>query len=597
MYRDLCFIFSHSDRVRFILLIILMLLGSFIEMATLGAVPLYVSALIGHAGAQGGSQLAFFLGKLGSSDRNALAAWGGLALASLFLFRTVYFMFNYMMQERVLRNRQIALGSRIFSAYMNAPYTSIRMMNSSTVINNVSSETERLINQMLDPALNLVRNTVVALTILGLLLWFDPIVSLVSFTVLGISGCAFMTFAHRRMKTLGEQGHLGRQAAIKAVSEGIGIFKEATILGCKNAFIARLHKTMERQAYPLRISNTMQKCLWPFMELLTVAVLLGSMAAMLLFGRDVESAAPTLALLTVCLARMKGCLTEIMFYFSTLRYNASVLASVAKELRTLENAARPQAQNKTAPAPALKTLLEVKDLAFTFPDAAQPLLHNVNMAIPQGASAAFVGPTGSGKTTMADIILGLLPPTSGSVLADGVDIAENPAAWQGQIGFVPQEIYLLDASIRENIALGIPQDEVDENALYAAINAASLQDFIASLPNGVGTVVGERGMRISGGQRQRIGIARALYRNPSILVFDEATSALDAETEAAVVSAMETLREKHTLIIVAHRLTTIERCKPIFFFDRQLVAKFDSFAELDAAMPDFTATHNKRKET
>lgn len=594
MFRDFCYLFNQKDRIRFLLLLVLMLGGSFLEMATLGAVPLFVATLLGQGDARTPRFISDWLAQ-SNADLETIAVRGGMALFLLFLMRTAYFTLNYAFQERVLRNRQIALGSRVFRACMAAPFAMIRCRNSSTIVNNISNETERLINAMLDPMLNLVRNSVVALTILGLLIWFDPIVSLTSFVILGIAGCTFMVFVQRRMKTLGATAHEGRLGAVKAISEGIGIFKEATILGNKGFFTARLHRSLEQQIKPIRTSNTMQKCLWPSMELLTVAVLLGAMAVMLLSGRAINSAAPTLALLTVCLARLKGCLTEIMYFFSLLKYNASVLESIASDLRTLENAADfTELETQKECTITFKDKITAQNVTFTYPDGKASVLSNISFEIAKGSSAAFVGPTGSGKSTMADLLLGLFKPDSGTIQVDGRNIFEHIHDWQGQIGFVPQDICLLDDTIRANIALGVSHENVDTEALRRAIKAASLDDFVDSLPNGDLTIVGERGTRISGGQCQRIGIARALYRNPSILVFDEATSALDSGTEAAVVSAIEKLKGTHTMIIVAHRLTTVKSCNAIYYFDKQNVEKYNSLEELMSAKPAFAAPTQKK---
>lgn len=215
--------------------------------------------------------------------------------------------------------------------------------------------------------------------------------------------------------------------------------------------------------------------------------------------------------------------------------------------------------------------LSIENLVFSYPDASEPVLKDVSFQIECGSSVGFVGTTGSGKTTMAELILGLFTPGQGKITVDGKDIQANLPGWQALLGFVPQDIYLLDDSIRANVALGIAPEDVDEGALQDALASAQLGDFIASLPEGDRTVVGENGVLLSGGQRQRIGIARALYRKPSVLVFDEATSALDNDTEAAVVSAIEALRGTHTLIIVAHRLTTIASCNKVYRFEHGTV--------------------------
>jgi ATP-binding cassette subfamily C protein len=224
--------------------------------------------------------------------------------------------------------------------------------------------------------------------------------------------------------------------------------------------------------------------------------------------------------------------------------------------------------------------IELIDVSFRYSDKGPETLHRVTMSIPSGSAIGIIGSSGAGKSTLVDVILGLLRPTQGSVLVDGADIAENPAGWQRLIGYVPQSIYLSDNTIRNNVAFGIPEAHIDDKAIARAIRAAQLDGFVATLPDGVNTFVGERGVRLSGGQRQRIGIARALYHDPQLLVLDEATSALDTETEAGVMEAVNALHGAKTLIVVAHRLSTISNCDRIYRLERGQVAKVGTFAEV-----------------
>ena len=559
MYADFCYIFSRSDRLRFVLLVVLMLIGSLIEMATLAAIPIFVSGLMNGLDER---LLRFF------SQEN-FPLHGSMVLLCLFSVRTVYFMTLHWFQERILRNRQIALGSRIFNAYMQVPYGIVRGINSNRLINSVSSETERLIDGVLSPLTSLIRNGFVTLAILFLLTFFDWKVSLSAFGLLALFGGAFMLLSRRRIEQQGRLAHSARMSVIKLLTEGLHTLKEAIILGCRGNFTKKLHKELEQQAMALRMLNTTQKNLWPAMELLTVLVLVGTFAVLLAGGRTPQMVAPTLVLMAASLARLKGCITEMMLFFSTLRYNSSALAALAKDLRRLE--ADMVEFPDVVERMDFKDKLSIERLSFAYPDASEPVLKDVSFQIECGSSVGFVGTTGSGKTTMAELILGLFTPSQGKITVDGKDIQDNLPGWQALLGFVPQDIYLLDDTIRANVALGVAPEEVDEDALRNALASAQLSDFIASLPNGDRTIVGENGVLLSGGQRQRIGIARALYRKPNVLVFDEATSALDNDTEAAVVSAIEALRGTHTLIIVAHRLSTIASCNKVYRFEHGTV--------------------------
>ena len=591
LFRDFLYLFGRRDLYRFAVLIVLMLFGTVLEMASLGAVPLFVQLVLSPDNSRAAAWLGDVLARLGAADLSRrLPVWGGLALGGLFLFRTVYLIINFWLQEHLLRNRQVALGSRLFRAYMNAPYRLLLRRNSSTVITMVGVETERLVELFLAPALNFLRNGIIVLAVVVLLALYDPAVSLGSFCALGLAGGVFILAVNRRLKSLGETAYRNRQAAVKATAEGIGAFREARLNGSTDFFAGHLHRILENQARPQRIYYILQKSLWPSMELLTVAVLLATMAAMLLWGRDMQTIAPTLALVAVALARLKGCLTELMLYYSSMRYQSGLVQTVAAELRDLEPQAEATAAASSAsPAMDLHKAIAVRHLDFRYDAAAEAILRDISLEIPRGASVALVGPTGAGKSTLVNLLVGLLEPTAGDILIDDHDLSAGVAAWQRRIGYVPQDIFLLDDTIRANVALGVADRDIDETALRRALSAAQLDDFVAALPTGDRTVLGERGARLSGGQRQRIGIARALYRNPAVLVFHEATSALDTTTESALTAAMEQLRGTHTVILIAHRLSTVRRCDRIFFLEHGRLTAQGTYDELLGSSPAFLA--------
>jgi len=588
LFRDFLYLFGRRDLYRFAVLIVLMLFGTILEMASLGAAPLFVQLVLSPDDSRAAAWLGKALAGLGVSDFSRhLPLWGGLALGGLFLFRTVYLISNFWLQEHLLRNRQVALGSRLFRAYMSAPYPLLLRRNSSTVINFVSSEAERLVEQFLAPALNFLRNAIIVLAVVVLLVIYDPVVSLGSFCALGLAGGVFILAVNRRLKSLGETALHNREVAVKAITEGIGAFREARLNGSVGFFAGNLHRALEKQARPQRIYYILQKSLWPSMELLTVTVLLAAMSAMLLWGRDMQTIAPALALVTVALARLKGCLTELMLYYSAMRYQSSLVRTIAAELRDLEQQAA--VADPTSPAIDLQKAITVRHLDFRYDAAAEPTLRDISLEIPHGASVALVGPTGSGKSTLVNLIVGLLEPTAGDILIDGRDLSSCVAAWQRRIGYVPQDIFLLDDTILANVALGVAERDIDEAAFWRALATAQLDDFVTALPEGGRTILGERGARLSGGQRQRIGIARALYRNPAVLVLDEATSALDTTTESALTAAVEQLRGAHTVILIAHRLSTVRRCDQIFFLDGGRLVAQGTYDELLASTPAFRA--------
>ncbi len=584
---DIRLLFSRSDIARFVLIVVLMLGGSLLELASLGVVPLFVALLADGDGMESLGRLADLAKRLNFDISSVSPMTCGLLMGGLFALRTAYLSINYYIQERVMRNRQVAVSSRLFKAYMTAPYMFHLKHNSSIVITNVEEEVERVIQSVLIALLDMMRNGVIILSVVLLMMWYDPLVCLGAFFALGLFGGGFMFFANRKMGQWGWEAHVLRQDAVKSIGEGIGAYTEAQVMGKTEYFCGRLHTILEKFNHRLCQLGVMRKSLWPLTELITVCVLLGAMGVMLMMhDGDTKAIAPTMALIAACMARLKGNLTEFMANATTMRSAQGILATICSDLRELDS--YPKQNEDVADIPFEKEI-RFDGLSFRYDGAEGETLHDVNLTVAKGMSVGIVGPSGSGKTTLVNMLLGLLPPSDGKIMVDGRDVADCMSAWRRHIGYVAQDIYLLDDTIRANIALGVKDDEIDEQALKQAIVASQLDEFLTTLPEGELTMLGERGVRLSGGQRQRVAIARALYRNPQLLVFDEATSALDTTTERAVVSAIERLRGKHTLVIIAHRLTTVKGCDNLVYLNNGRVEATGSYEELQEKVPAFKA--------
>jgi len=286
-------------------------------------------------------------------------------------------------------------------------------------------------------------------------------------------------------------------------------------------------------------------------------------------GKPMEALLPTLGLFAAAAFRIMPSVNRLLSAVQSMRFYLPVIDTLHSEFCLL-NAASTQQRGQPLP---FNDALVLDQLSFKYPTAETPALRGISLSIPRGASIGFIGGSGAGKSTLVDTILGLLTPDSGSIKINGVDIQTNLRGWQDQIGYVPQSIYLTDDTLRRNVAFGLPPDQIDEAAVWRAIKAAQLEQFVNELPQGLETQVGERGVRLSGGQRQRIGIARALYHDPAVLVLDEATSSLDTATEHDVMEAIRALRGEKTLIIVAHRLSTVEHCDRLFRLEQGAVAE------------------------
>jgi ATP-binding cassette subfamily C protein len=310
----------------------------------------------------------------------------------------------------------------------------------------------------------------------------------------------------------------------------------------------------------------------------------------LIQGRDIQTILPTLLLFAAAAYRLIPKVSQITISMASIRANFVSLDVVYDDLVSLERPTIPHTRERsvlTQQADHEHPAIVLNDVSYRYPEATTYALRDVTMTVPKNISVGLVGASGAGKTTLVDIILGLLPPTTGHVLVYGHDLQEYVAAWRQIVGYIPQNIYLTDDTIRSNVAFGLPEEQIRDEQVWNALEIAQLKDLVLQLPKGLHTLVGERGVRLSGGQRQRIGIARALYHNPEVLVMDEATAALDNETERSFVQAIEALREKKTIVIIAHRLSTVRSCDQLYLLKDGKVVDVGTYDELLRTSSDF----------
>jgi ABC-type multidrug transport system fused ATPase/permease subunit len=496
---------------------------------------------------------------LGNPSQAELILKVMLGLVAVYFFKNAFQAYLAWNQTRFAFHVQARLSQRLFTIYLRQPYTFHLQRNSAELIRNVMTETSMFAHAIVN-ALNIATEALALLGISALLLFIEPVGTLIAALVLGSSAWAFHRLMRMRLVQWGETRQLHDRLRMQHLRQGLGGAKDVKLLGREATFLDafQAHNVGSALVNQYQAMAQMLPRLW--LELLAVAGLATLVIAMLAQGREMTAVMPTLGLFAAAAFRLMPSVNRVLNSLQVLRYCIPVVGVLHDELKL----APPEPPTRAGKGPGLMSEIRLNGVGYTYPTGATPALSGVSLAVRKGESVGFVGPSGSGKSTLVDIVLGLLTPQAGNVLVDGADIQRDLRTWQDQIGYVPQSIYLTDDTLRRNVAFGLPDNAVDEAAVQRAIHAAQLDDFVAGLPRGLDTLVGEHGVRLSGGQRQRIGIARALYHDPAVLVLDEATSALDTTTENGVMQAVTALHGAKTVLIVAHRLTTVAHCDRLY---------------------------------
>jgi ATP-binding cassette, subfamily B, bacterial PglK len=552
-----------QQRSAFVLLV-LMLLGTALETLGVGLL-LPALALIMEPDIQARyPAVAPLIERLGSPSHAQLVAGGMLALFVVYAVKSLYLAFMAWRQMRFVFEVQAVTSQRLFAGYLRQPWTFHLQRNSTQLIRNALSETSIVTASGLMPGLMLLSELLVVAGIVLLLLVIEPVGAVVVGATLGFAALAFQLTTRGRVLSWGRarQHHEGQR--LRHLNQGLSCAKDVKLLGREADFLSqyRIHneataRFQRRQATVLHMPR-----LW--FELLAVMGLTILVLVMLAQQHAPAIVLPTLGLFAAAAFRLMPSMNRILNALQNVRYAVPAIDTVASELRLIEREIPPAPRSPLL----FERVLDLEDVSFTYNRSALPALNDVHIEIPRGATVGFIGGSGAGKTTLVDVVLGLLPPQKGTVRVDGVDIRTNLRGWQDQIGYVPQTVVLTDDSLRRNIGFGFADVDIDEAAVARAVEAAQLSEFVAELPEGLDTVVGERGVRLSGGQRQRIGIARALYHDPSVLVLDEATSSLDTSTEEGVMEAIRALHGDKTILVVAHRLSTVTHCDSIYRLER-----------------------------
>ena len=566
--KKLYWLLSRRDRLRALLLFGMMLIGAILEIAGLAAVPAFVSAVVDREAMAALPAIGPVLGGLTADlTSRALVLWGAGLLLGIFALKNGFLALNYWAQIRYVTNRRMAISGRLMRAYMNAPYAFFLERNRSELLRNVDGEVTVVCYNVISTILELCTRLVILVAVLGFLLFVEPVITLAWIAFLGVIAVLAVRGVSGRLRGYGLVHQKYRKVFNQSLYQAFGGIKEIRTLGREDFFSGKVLGAVERVARVNRFKMFITRVIPPASEMVAMTGLLALACGLVLQGRETESILVTLSLFVVGLVRLREASSAAMNQFADLRYSLVSIEPIFRDLTLLGDAGheeiRPDAPTERS-HPMRSIGLE--QVWHRYEGADDFALKGVDIDIKVGTAVGLVGSTGAGKSTVVDALLGLLDPERGGLVVDGHRLEPcELRRWRSRVGYVPQSIYLLDDTIRRNIALGVEDHEVDEDALATAIRLAQLDRFIARQPDGLETIVGESGVRISGGERQRIGIARALYNDPAILILDEATSALDNTTERAVIDAVEGMRGQRTVVMIAHRLSTVKGCEMLYY--------------------------------
>jgi len=580
--QKLWFLIAPEHHRKAVTLLGLMLMGMVLETMGVGIIVPALALMTQDNLAAKYPELVPWLSHFGNPSHEQLVIFGMIILVGVYAFKAIFLGFLAWWQACFTFEFQRNLSQRLFSAYLHQPYIFHLQRNSAQLIRNAVGQVTNVTNVCFQGIL-LITEILVLLGIMALLLVIEPLGALIVLSTLGLTGWGFHRFTRGRLLRWGKAYQLHEGLRIQHLQQGLGGAKDVKLLGREHDFLEQyqLHNTGSAKA--AQYQATLQALPRLGLELIAVTGLVLLVFAMIAQGKPLGTLLPTLGLFAAAAFRLMPSVNRVLVAVQSIRFTLPAIDTLYREFSLLSHFINtPKCKNSIL----FKNALTLNDVVFSYPSTEVPILRDINLIVPRGASIGFIGESGAGKSTLVDVILGLLYPSSGVVKVDGVDIQENLRNWQDQIGYVPQTIFLTDDTLRRNIAFGIPNEKIDEVAVWNAIHAAQLDKFVLGLPQGLETMVGERGVRLSGGQRQRIGIARALYHDPSILVLDEATSSLDVDTESGVMDAVRDLKGDKTIIIVAHRLSTVEHCDYIHRLVQGLIEDGkDSLRILDKAQP------------
>jgi len=570
-YNNLKILFNNKQILKLYIIMLGSLFSTIFEVVGIGSIPIFIMLI---------TDINFLTSKIPdfiSIDfiyqigQNKLIIIAATVLALIFIVKNLYLFLLLFFQNKLIMQLKQSTANKIFKYYINSPYLNHYKINPATYVRTIEADISSTF-VVIGSYLTLVREILILIGVFLLLVFTDIFISFFSLILLALPVLIFY-FYYR--KTLKEKGQIAVEKTgerIKITNQSLGGIKETKILNKEKFFLDKFFKAnqiVEKIGFFSAVVTAMPRL---FLEVSALLAIVSICAVLIMIGRPIDTILPMISLLAICSVRFIPALNIITSSLSTIRirkYAIDLVVNLIKEanLLSVKETSKKLYEKDFSKNEIFSNNIKLKNISFNYGTDKKVAVNNINIDIAKGKSVGFIGKSGSGKSTLVDIIIGLLEPSTGEILIDGNNIATKKISWQKQLGYVPQEVYLLDDTIRNNITFGIEKEEIDERLLSDVVEKSQLKNLINSLPNKLDTLIGDRGARLSGGEKQRIGIARALYNKPKVMIFDEATSSLDLYNENKILNEIYENKKDKTLIIISHRNNTVKYCNLIYVME------------------------------
>tara|TARA_Y100000817_G_scaffold314118_1_gene311940 strand:- start:1004 stop:2746 length:1743 start_codon:yes stop_codon:yes gene_type:complete len=576
--KQFLFILSRKNKIDSIFLFFFILLSVFFEMIGIGLIIPLLTTLsdVGDGGQNNLFNLSSvfnFVGYEKNLSKQNIISISVIFLTVIYFIKTIFLNFLAWFQSKYINNLVAEIKFKLFKRYMFQDYTFHLQRNSSKLIQNVINEIELMINVFFLSLITFTSELFVVFGISIILIFVEPLGFLMSMILFGITSIIFFLYTKKKVKKYGEKRLTNETLSIKNLQQGIDGIKAIKVAGVENNFLDYFKTNIDKIASVASSMLILQTIPRYYLEFLAVISLAGLIFFLLFLDYTFNSLLVIVGLFAAASFKILPSVNRILSSFVNMRYGLASVEVVYNDLKL--NVPKNYIDSVTSEKLLLKSRIELENINFKYPNTDKFILKNLNLIIDANSMIGIVGKSGSGKTTLVDLIIGILNPTDGKILVDKKDMIKTKRAWQNNVGYIPQLIYLLDDTIKINIALSGKSKNIDDQLISKAMHLSNSSDFINKLPMGVETTVGEFGVRLSGGQKQRVGIARALYNEHDLLVFDEATSSLDEETEKEIIKTINSMKSKKTIIICSHKKEILEKCDKIYKVENQTIEKIN----------------------